>query len=81
MTMSDQYQTSDTFIATTLVASGIPIASMSRESDGRVYFYFDRENGLLDQVVARYWNKTLLIDAQTLLNEGKILKHRIANFR
>ncbi len=75
----NQFSTSDTFLSSAIVANSIPIDSMSKEKDGRVYFYFNREGNLLDQIVERYWNKTLHTDAQTLLMEHRILKQRIAN--
>jgi len=76
--MDELFKTPDTRVASALVTVGFPVQSMSKE-DGRVFFYFQREGTLLDQTISRYWMKTLLLDAQSLLNENQILKQRIAN--
>lgn len=79
MNMNNYYSTPDTFLASAIVANGIPISSMYKEEDGRVHFCFSREEQILDRIVTNYWRKTLATDAQTLLFEYKILKQRIAN--
>lgn len=75
--MDEYYQTKDTCIASSLIAIGFPIASISKEND-KVIMYFKREGTLLDQAISRYWMKTLFVDAQSLLIEYEVLSQRIS---
>ncbi len=76
--MNETLDTSDTDFAAAVVASGVPIESMHRRNDGRVFFAFKKELRTA-QLEKRYWTKDLPIDAQTLLKEWKTLKHRISD--
>ncbi len=76
--MNDLYSTSDTALATSIIASGIPVEHMERKGDGRVYFYFCEELDV-SPIANRFWAKSLQVDAQTILTEFKILKQRISN--
>lgn len=75
---NEHYQTKDIRLASALIAIGFPVTSISKEND-KVTMYFQREGTLLDQAISRYWMKTLLVDAQSLLIEHQILKQRITN--
>ena len=75
--MDTLFRTPDTRIASALITSGFPVESMSKDGS-RVIFFFEREGTLLDQAVARYWMKTLLVDAQSLLIEHEVLNQRIS---
>lgn len=75
--MNNLFHTSDTSLATAIVASGLSVYSMKREPDGKVYFYFsDLEQA--QKLTKRFWCKTLQVDAQTMIAEFKTLKQRIA---
>lgn len=77
--MKEIFSTPDTFLASSLSCLGHEIVSM-KKIDGRVYFQFESIRDL-NVKVQRYWNKTLLCDAQSLFLEHRTLKHRINNFR
>ncbi len=70
--------TSDTNEACSIIASGIPVESMERSRDGRIHMIF--QNGkAASEISKKFWAKQLPIDAQTLLTEFRMLKHRIVN--
>lgn len=75
------YKTSDTNLATAIIARGFPASAMNRQSDGRVYFSFLDVNQQVSQISEQYWAKALQVDAQTVLMEFKILKQRISNLK
>lgn len=77
--MNGTFSTPDTFLASALITSGEEITNLKREN-GRVFFEFS-ESPELKAKVQRYWNETLLCDAQTLFLKHRTLKHRITNFR
>ena len=73
-----EFTTSDTTLATAIVASGIPVEALKRKENGRVYFSFHPKERA-EQITKRFWAKSLHVDAHTILAEYKTLKHRISN--
>ncbi len=73
-----EFITSDTTLATAIVASGIPVGSLTRRENGRVYFSFQPKERA-EQITNLFWAKSLHVDAHTILAEYKTLKHRISN--
>jgi len=72
------YKTKDFPIAATLRALGVPIHTV--EKQGRVsYFIFDVENIDIENLINKYWNRELKVEARALIEAIKELKNRIYN--
>jgi hypothetical protein len=70
------YETSDLGLAASLAASGFPIHTIDKSNPRRVIFCFNSSKEL-DSAVDSYWSNTLLLSAQDLLGQIKMLKSRI----
>ncbi len=76
--MNNLFKTPCTQLSSALISYGIPIISMKKMDDGRVFFFF-KKSIHLNRVIEKYYSKDFPIDAQTLLLENKTLKQRISN--
>ncbi len=72
------FKTNDTNLAAALSASGLPMVDMRKEEGNRVYFVF-RGTEKVHHASNRFWGRSLSVDAKTLTEELKTLKHRITN--
>ena len=69
--MKNFITSNDTGLAASIVAaSGFPVEAIKKREGGRVFFSF-RESEQVQQIINRFWAKTLQVDAQTLLLEFK----------
>ncbi len=76
MEMHELFQTSDYLLSSTLVSLGNPIESIDRNNPQRILFYFKRTENL-DEVVALFWKRELVIEPHTLHSAMKFIKTRI----
>lgn len=75
--MTHEYKTDDTYFSAVLMALGKPLLDVE-VVDGVVSFYFNNDDGEIDDISRKYDFKNLKIDAKTLAMSIKEQKKRVA---
>ncbi len=73
---ASSFETSDMFLAATLQTLGFGISHLEWRDQQRCVFLFENSNGL-EQAVRSYWDQSLCVEPQSLLNGLKSVKTRL----
>lgn len=70
------YNTSDFYLATTLVTLGFKLHAIDHPQNGRAEFLFERVDGL-DEVIESFWRRSLYVEPALFCTNQKMLKARL----
>jgi hypothetical protein len=70
------YKTNDFALSASLLAMNFKVQKLEKLGSGRVVFYFENSNNLLE-AVDDYWQDKLAINPKTFFNAQKELKARM----
>lgn len=70
------YNTSDFYLATTLVTLGFTLHTIDHPPNSRAEFMFERVDGL-DETVESFWRRILHVEPVLFCTNQKILKARL----
>jgi len=73
---NNYYRTSDLALVVAMSLS-FPIEALERESSGKVYFLFRKNNEGFEDTLQKYWSRELRIEPQAFFNQLKVIKARI----
>lgn len=72
------FETTTLALAASIICAGIPLDSVSKDSDGRTVFIFNRSNAPdLDQVIQAFWQRSLKVEPNAFWESVRFLKGRI----
>ncbi len=75
-TESEFFTSWDLNLAAVLVASGIQLDLLEKQSNGKALFYF-RRSSELDEVVQAFWAQQMKLNPHSLFTALKFLKNRM----
>jgi hypothetical protein len=73
---NSQFSTSDVYLAASLNALGHPVITIDRNNPERCKFIFRSSNELREDTDA-FWQKTLVVEPQTLFSSLRSLKWQL----
>ena len=72
-----EYKSNDFYQAVVLKTIGLPLVRLER-TNGRFFtFVFDDPDNQAEEIISKYWNKQLKVDARELVENINELKTRI----
>ena len=78
MNESNTWETTDLGIAASLMSVGYTLLDVDMGNTKRAKFIFE-DDGTAENSAARYWGSDLEVNARTMVDNQKYLKHRIYN--
>lgn len=77
--IKDTFETSTLSLAATIICFGFPLHSIEKNEDGKAVFIFSRANAPdLDRIIQNFWQKTLKVEPNSILEAVRFLKSRIS---
>ncbi len=72
-----EYHSSDFYISSCILASGIPLKGLKKISDRSYAFIFHDQENQIEKIIADHWNRTLLLPTKDLIEAINQLKTRL----
>jgi hypothetical protein len=72
-----EYSTRDFYIGSCLLASGLRLIKIQRQSNGPATFIFHDPESKAEQIILAHWNKQLVIPTRDLIEAINELKTRL----
>lgn len=74
-----EYRSRDFYISATLLAKGIPLIRLDKESENTSLFVFDITPEKAKELIGDHWNRKLLVPSRDLIEAINELKTRLHN--